>query len=299
MPVPLLEPKGVQGTLAYPNHLYYPMLLESFMDDLAHSDHLFISEQLAVYASRSRVPFSRQEESVICVLKDGSWVPGVRVESASYSLSIPALLNAYTTAVACNRNDLAFVCSNRPFRAEEVTYLSTLGFGTPDKLTEFVYTFTHDMPATFSEHPIDPFLQGQAVLKPGDGIGLARTITSRAYIPQSRFPVACVLETIDGQLIPGVNVEHTNWANILCAERNALGTSRTYNTCDIENIYLTCAKDTQCSPCGACRQLLAELTPDAMLWMDRGLNQRESTTPSSLLPKWFKGSTLKKNTTDC
>ena len=275
------------------------MLLKSFMDDLAHSNHLFISEQLAIYASRSRVPFSQQEDSAICVLSDGNWVPGVRVESASYSLTIPALLNAYTTAVACNRNDLAFVCSNRPILAEEVTYLSGLGHGTPDKLTDFVYTFTHNMPSTFSEHPLDPFLQGTAVLIPEDGIELVRSITSRAYVPESNFPVACVLETTNGQFIPGVNVEHTNWSNILCAERNAIGTSRTYDTCAIENIYLTCAKDTQCSPCGACRQLLAELTPDAVLWMDRGLNQRESTTPSSLLPKWFKGSTLKKNTTDC
>ena len=275
------------------------MLLKSFMDDLSSSTSLFISEQLAAYASRSYVPFSRKEESVLCVLSDGSWVPGVRVESASYSLTIPSIRNAYTTAIASGRHDLAFVCASRPFFEEELAYLNTLGHGAIQKINDCLYAFDLDIPTTLSPKPLNPFLPEETITDPQKGIELVRDLTPRAHIPESRFPVACLLETIEGQLIPGVNVEHRNWSNILCAERNAIGTAQTYTTGKIKNIYLTCANDTQCSPCGACRQLLAELTPEAVLWMDRGLNNRESTTPSSLLPEWFKGSTLKKNTTDC
>ena len=269
------------------------------MDDRPIGSSPFILDQLQLYASRSHVPFSNQEESVIFGLITGEWVPGVRVESASYSLTIPALLNAYTTSRACNRSDLAFVCSSRPFRPEDVTYLNTLGYGVPAQINEMVYTFRQDVPASLSATPLNPFLNAHPITTPEEGIHLVRTLSERAHIPESDFPVACLLETNDGQLIPGVNIEHSNWSHILCAERNALGTAQTYGVCDIRNMYLTCKKDPLCSPCGACRQLLAELTPEAVLWMDRGINNRESTTPSSLLPEWFTGSTLKKNTPDC
>ena len=269
------------------------------MDDLPQINPLFFPEQLAEYAAYSHVPFSGRKESAICVLSDGNWAPGIRVESVSYSLTIPALLNAYTTAIACNRNDLASVYKNRPFRADEITYLSSLGYGIPYKINDCAYTFSQSMPSTISTYPLDPFLPQRLDSDLDKGIQLVRSLTNRAHTPESNFPVACLLETTDGKLLAGVNVEHSNWANILCAERNALGTAFTYRERAIKNIYLTCVKDTQCSPCGACRQLLAELTPEAVLWMDRGLDNRESTTPSSLLPEWFKGSTLKKNTTDC
>ena len=269
------------------------------MDEIITDNYPFISEQLDVYVSRSHAPFSQQKESVICVLSNGEWVPGIRIESASYSLTIPALLNAYTTAKTCNRDDLAFIYSSQPMRPEDLTYLGGLGHGPPKKINEYLYTFDHTMPSGLAPVPINPFLPRPASLSPEEGIQLVRTLTSRAHIPESNFPVACLLETMEGELIPGVNIEHSDWSHILCAERNALGTARTYGVDAIKNIYLTCSMDPECSPCGACRQLLAELTPEAVLWMDRGLKNREFTTPSSLLPEWFDGSTLKKKTSDC
>lgn len=275
------------------------MLLKLHMDDLSPHNYPFISEQLEMYASRSRSPFSNRGDAAICVLSNGDWVPGIKIESASYSLTIPSLLNAYTTTRTCNRNDLTYVCSNRPFRPEEVSYLQTLGHGTPTKINACMYGFDKSIPLSLATTPLDPFLSHALPVDPDEGIRLVRSLLERAHIPESNFPVACLLETTNGQLVPGVNIEHQNWSNILCAERNALGTAYTYGTSAIKHIYLTCSKDPQCSPCGACRQLLAELTPEAVLWMDRGLDIRESTTPSSLLPEWFTGSTLKKNTTDC
>lgn len=269
------------------------------MDDIPLQNQTFLLDQLNLFSTRSHAPFSHQQASAICVLSNGDWVPGVRVESASWSLTIPALLNAYTTTRASNREDLSLVCLSRSLQRSDLAYLGSLGHGEPRQISEYACIFDHAPPATLSAVPLDPFLAAPAFDTPEEGIRLVRTLTERAHIPESNFPVACLLESEEGQLIPGVNVEHSDWLHILCAERNALGTAQTYGIYAIRQIYLTCKKDLQCSPCGACRQLLAELTPEAVLWMDRGLDNRESTTPSSLLPEWFTGSTLKINTTDC
>lgn len=269
------------------------------MDDIPLQYQTFVFDQLKQFASRSHTPFSHKQVSAIFILSNGDWVPGIRVESASYSLTIPALLNAYTTVRASNREDIAFIYLSRPLEEHDLAYLNALGHGPARQVNEYACMFELDSPSSISPVPLDPFLKAPCPESPEEGIRMVRTLADRAHIPESNFPVACMLETTEGRLIPGVNVEHSNWTHILCAERNALGTAQTYGLLNIQTIYLTCTKDQQCSPCGACRQLLAELTPEAVLWMDRGLDNRESTTPSSLLPEWFTGSTLKINTTDC
>ena len=127
---------------------------------------------------------------------------------------------------------------------------------------------------------------------PKAGIALAREVASRAHTPESAFPVGCVLLTHEGRLLPGVNVEHNDWSRILCAERNALGTAVSWGQTQAQAAYLACLKDPTGSPCGACRQLLAELAPDATVWMDRGEASPEATTPARLLPGAFHGQGL-------
>ena len=265
----------------------------------------FIADRLEEYSANAYVPFSNEKESALIVLPDGRWIPGVRVESASYSLTISALLNAYTTFCAFAEQTMAFVCLSRPFKPAELTYLAEIIGQAPVLIDDHLCAISPLETETLCPSPVHPSLEVSAPrhpnagMQPNEGIQIARTIAQRAYVPYSNFPVACILETTENQLIPGVNVEHPDWSQILCAERNALSTAVTYGILHVKNIYLTCTKDQQCSPCGACRQLLAELTPEATLWMDRGLAQEESATPKSLLPAWFTGSTLINNTSDC
>jgi homotetrameric cytidine deaminase len=129
-------------------------------------------------------------------------------------------------------------------------------------------------------------------LSGAEGIERARDVAARAYVPASEFPVGAILETTDGRLVPGVNVEHPDWSRILCAERNAVGTAYAYGKRSARRLFLTCANDPEGTPCGACRQVLAELTPEAALWMDRHDDAPERAQLSDLLPGSFRGQAL-------
>ena len=242
---------------------------------------------------RAHVPFSDRPTAAVLLLADGAWIPGVRVESASFSLTIPALLNAYTTAVAAGRaaDVRAFVLS-RPFRREEALYVEALPHG-PVAAHAADAWVGPDGPDALPP-PTDalvPFLD-VPVADETDGIRACRQVAARAHVPASGFPVGALLETDAGRLVPGVNVEHPDWARILCAERAALGTARSYGAAPGARLYLSCLEDPAGTPCGACRQLLAELAPRSDLWMDRHDDPPERASISRLLPGSFRGRAL-------
>ena len=139
--------------------------------------------------------------------------------------------------------------------------------------------------------PLSPVLK-ESIDEAADGIELARGVARRAHVPASDYPVGAVLECSDGRLVPGVNVEHPDWARTLCAERAALGTVQSYALPAPQHLFLTCKDDPDGTPCGACRQLLAELAPDIALWMDRRRDTTERTTAPALLPGSFQGEAL-------
>lgn len=245
--------------------------------------------------ARAHVPFSHTPTAAVLLLEDGTWIPGVRVESASYSLTLPALLNAYTTAVAAGRAEtVVAVVLSRPFRREETLYVEELPHGTYDPCADDAWirgTMAGDGALPTVGPVLDPFLE-ESVQKGSQGVAAARRVASRAYVPASGFAVGAVLEGQDGSLVPGVNVEHPDWARILCAERNALGTMQSYALPPPRHLFLSCPEDPEATPCGACRQLLAELAPDTIFWMDRHNDAPERSTVSTLLPGSFRGQAL-------
>lgn len=244
---------------------------------------------------RAHAPFSEAPTAAVLLLDDGRWIPGVRVESASYSLTVPALLNAYTTAVAAGVADAvaAFVLS-RPFRREEALYVKELAGGPFEAVADDAWLrggWAGDGALPGVGDPISPAMD-TAPDTPADGIEAARRAARRAHVPASSFPVGALLECSDGRFVPGVNVEHPDWARILCAERNALGTVQSYGLSAPVRLFLTCNEAPEGTPCGACRQLLAELAPDLTLWMDRHRDAPERSTVSALLPGSFRGQAL-------
>jgi homotetrameric cytidine deaminase len=135
---------------------------------------------------------------------------------------------------------------------------------------------------------LDPFVaRAGSVVE--SSIAAARTAAQGAWVPESDFPVGCVLVAADGRALPGVNVEHPDWTSILCAERNAIGTAVTFGVDALHALYLTCLRDPFATPCGACRQVLIELAPDLVIWMDRGKKDPERSTSRDLLPNAFTG----------
>jgi homotetrameric cytidine deaminase len=243
-------------------------------------------------ADRAYVPYSGHPAAAVLLLSDGIRVPGVRVESASFSLVIPALVNAVTTAVAIGRTDIIAAVLNRAVLPEEAVYMTALPGGPLNQVgvDAFQAPGVETLPTIGEE--CTPFLQSPPPTDPNDGIIRARQAAQHAYVPASDFPVGCIFVAGDGRIIPGVNVEHPDWGRTLCAERNALGTALTWGVHDLHALYLTCLKDPAGSPCGACRQLLAELAPEATVWMDRNNGPPEKALPPQLLPGAFHGRAL-------
>ena len=118
-------------------------------------------------------------------------------------------------------------------------------------------------------------------------IARAREVALRAYAPYSRFRVGAALEDANATIYVGCNVENASYGLSICAERSAIfaaiaaGASRPFAA-----LAVTChdAGTGECSPCGACRQVIVEhFAPDAQIWVD-GLGQF---TPLELLPRAF------------
>lgn len=252
-------------------------------------------ERVQALSPRAHVPFSEVPTAAVLLLDDGRWIPGVRVESASYSLTLPAVLNAYTTAVAAGVADaVVAVVLSRPFRREEALYLEELPQGPYEAVADDAWLqggWAGDGALPPVGDPLAPTLDG-SLDGAAEGIELVRRVARRAHVPASDFPVGAILDLGDDRLIPGVNVEHPDWARTLCAERNALGTVQSYALSSPRHLFLTCEDDPNGTPCGACRQLLAELAPDTTLWMDRRDEPPERTTVSALLPGSFRGHAL-------
>jgi len=286
-----------------------------------------LRERVRALSPRAHVPFSHQPVAALFLLSDGLLVPGVRVESATFSLTLPAIVNGYTTCVSIQRaHDIIAIACNRAFRSEDHAYLQHL----PDvSLTAFSndVLLATDLPCRFTDgesaltnrrRAAFPAPRGYAGLSISredrfhsdpstpsghessstdgtelhEGITLARSVARFAYVPASNFRVGTIIEGESGTLYPGVNVEHPDWTRILCAERNAAGTARSYGESSVQQIFLSCLDDPDGTPCGACRQVLAELAPEAALWMDRYRTDVEQSTPEQLLPGFFRGNAL-------
>jgi cytidine deaminase len=260
------------------------------MPDRAVLEHL---KRLVHEAARhSFVPYSKRAAAAILLLSDGRWIPGVRVESASFSLTITTLPNAFSTAVALGRTDVVAIALDRATRPEERAYLETAPFGTFEPRDERCWVTSRAGILPTPGGRLSPWLPAALPGSAKEGLAIARALSTRALVPESGFRVACAMETDAGKLLPGVNVEHADWTKILCAERNVLGTAVSYAVKGLSRLYLTCGDGIDCTPCGACRQLLAELAPAVVLTMDRADGQPEEALPASLLPGFFSGSSL-------
>lgn len=251
-----------------------------------------LRERARSVLDRAYVPYSRTPEAAALLLADGAWVPGVRVETASYPLLIPALLAAYYAARCAGRADVVAAVQTRPFPADAPAVLSAalvrpFHLAAPDALV------AGDAALPEPGEVLDLFLDAPPPVGAAEGVALAEAVARRAHVPESGFPVGCVAEAEDGRLVPGCNVEHADWTRGLCAERVTLAAARGYGAGALRRLYLTCPRDPRATPCGACRQVLAELAPGVPVVMGRGAAPPEVATPERLLPGAFTGDALR------
>jgi cytidine deaminase len=89
----------------------------------------------------------------------------------------------------------------------------------------------------------------------------------RAVAPYSKFKVGAALLTKSGKIITGANVESASYGLTCCAERVALFNALTAGRRSFVAAAVVARAPGGPMPCGACRQLLAEYAPDAVVWV--------------------------------
>ena len=123
---------------------------------------------------------------------------------------------------------------------------------------------------------------------PRDLLEAAQAVHANAYVPYSHFPVAAALRGASGAIYAGVNVENASYGLARCAEQSAIQALNTAGEREFTEILVLSAADTPASPCGACRQILFEFSPDATVYMINTDGTSHSATVADLLPGGFR-----------
>ncbi len=122
----------------------------------------------------------------------------------------------------------------------------------------------------------------------------ARDAMARAYVPYSKFPVGAALLTEDGRVFSGANIENASFPEGWCAETTTLGHYVMGGGGRIMDICVVAEKMDRITPCGGCRQRLAEFAdPDTKLHLCDQNGVAETLTMADILPLGFKGDTLR------
>jgi len=119
----------------------------------------------------------------------------------------------------------------------------------------------------------------------------AEDAAARAYAPYSGFRVGCAVSTPGGAVYTGANVDNASYGLSICAERVALAAARTAGETAIDAIAVACIDrspegDLELGvPCGACRQWIQDLAPDAEIFV---AGHEGSLRIGDLLPRAFR-----------
>lgn len=123
-------------------------------------------------------------------------------------------------------------------------------------------------------------------------IQAARRARRYARAPYSGYTVGAALETIDGLVVTGCNIENASYGLTICAERVALFTAIAAGHRRFRRLAIASHAGVSTPPCGACRQVLWEFAPELEIVLVGGRAPVRSITLRELLPLAFDGGNL-------
>src|SRR5882757_5866825 len=112
----------------------------------------------------------------------------------------------------------------------------------------------------------------------------ARAAAKSAYAPYSKFRVGAAILTESGKIYSGCNVENASYGLCNCAERTAIFTAAAAGERKLKAVVVYTATHFPTMPCGACRQVINEFGPDALVTSICDTSARIETTLPALLP---------------
>jgi cytidine deaminase len=120
-------------------------------------------------------------------------------------------------------------------------------------------------------------------------LAAARDAFKNAHAPYSNFRVGSTILTERGAVYSGCNVENASYGLTICAERNAIfaAVAAEGSSMRIKAVAVATERDCPCAPCGACRQVIFEFGPDALV-LFRGQSGTEQMEIAKLLPEGFR-----------
>jgi cytidine deaminase len=119
-------------------------------------------------------------------------------------------------------------------------------------------------------------------------LAAARAVRRRAHAPYSGFQVGAAVLDERGRVHAGCNVENASFGLTVCAERNAVAAAVAAGAREIRAVVVVTSARPPASPCGACRQVLAELGDAGTAVLLAGpAGAAEATSLGALLPRAF------------
>ncbi|MBW6475391.1 MAG: cytidine deaminase [Anaerolineaceae bacterium] len=117
-------------------------------------------------------------------------------------------------------------------------------------------------------------------------IQAAMAVRHWAYVPYSHYPVGAAILTTSGKIYDGINVESAAFPTTMCAERVAIYKAVSEGERDF--VAIAVVTDNAGSPCGGCRQVMAEFGLETIVLIADGEGKiSQETTVSGLLPGAF------------
>lgn len=129
-------------------------------------------------------------------------------------------------------------------------------------------------------------------------VSAAREAAQKAYAPYSGFSVGAAVLTAEGNIFSGCNVENVSYGLTICAERTALVKAVSEGYRNIRAVAIYAETEPYCTPCGACRQFIAEFGPGIKIIQANKRGEYVTNSIEELLPGGFSAEMLGEGTVE-
>ena len=118
-------------------------------------------------------------------------------------------------------------------------------------------------------------------------IDIAWQTRENAYAPYSHFQVGAAVQSVDGSIYGGCNIENVSYGLTNCAERTAMFQAIANGVKELKRMVICADTPEPIAPCGACRQVMVELGPQMEVLLINKNGKQILTAVKNLMPYSF------------